>query len=75
MLAASKTSVRNSTSPPMPPGSPATVKRSVSENAKSIRAVWVSTGSDVTCRSSRASPATGSAPCQFCQASITCTNG
>ncbi|PQM47841.1 hypothetical protein C1Y40_01937 [Mycobacterium talmoniae] len=76
MLAVSNTSVRNSTAPPMPPGSPASVKRSVSETAKSIRAVWVSIGNGSTCRSPKASPAAGSSwPCQFCQANITCTNG
>ena len=45
MLAASNTSVRNSTSPPIPAGSPLSVQRSASENVRSIRAVWVSTGS------------------------------
>ena len=46
-------------------------KRSANENARSIRAVRVSTGSDVTCRSPRVS-LTGSL---FCQANTTCTSG
>ena len=73
MLAASNTSVRNSTAPPIPAGSPASVKRSARENVKSMRAVWVSTGSGVTCRSPKASPAAGPSccPAKFCQANIT----
>ena len=38
MLAGSNTSVRNCTDPPIPAGSPASVKCSARENAKSIRA-------------------------------------
>ena len=77
MLAASNTSVRNSTVPPIPAGSPASVQRSASENTRSIRAVWVSTGSGVTCTSPKASPAAGSLSCpgRFCQANITWTSG
>ena len=39
---------------------PASVQRSASENTKSMRAVWVSIGSGVTCRSPKANPAAGS---------------
>ena len=39
MLAASNTSVRNSTVPPIPAGAPAALQRSASENTKSMRAV------------------------------------
>jgi hypothetical protein len=68
MLSASNTSVRNSTAPPIPAGSPALVQRSLRENTKSMRAVWVSAGSGVTCRSPTANPAAGSLLCQgtFC---------
>ena len=77
MLAASNTSVRNSTAPPIPAGSPASVQRSASENVRSMRAVWVSAGNGVTRRSPNASPAAGSLVCpgRFCQANITCTSG
>ena len=77
MLAVSNTSVRNSTVPPIPAGSPAWVQRSANENDRSMRAVWVSTGSGVTCRSPKPSPAAGSLVCpgKFCQANITCTSG
>ena len=78
MLSGSNTSVRNSTVPPIPAGSPAWVQRSANENARSTRAVWVSTGIWVTCRSPNASPAAGSllsCPGRFCQANITCTSG
>ncbi|CNJ05008.1 Uncharacterised protein [Mycobacterium tuberculosis] len=61
MLAASNTSVRNSTVPSMP------VECSVSENTKSIRAVWVSIGIGV----ARASPRRSSPGVLLCQASIT----
>ena len=69
-------SVRNSTVPPIPAGSPASVQRSASENTKSMRAVWVSTASGVTCTSAKLSPAAGWW-CQerFCQPNITCTSG
>ena len=77
MLAASNTSVRNSTVPPIPAGAPASLHRSTSENTKSMRAVWVSAGSGVTSTSPNASPAAGSlsGPGRFCQADITCTSG
>ena len=75
MLAASNTSVRNSTIPEIPAGSPAALKRSANENAKSIRAVRVSTGSDVTCRSSNTSSAAGSLFPANCQPTITWTSG
>ena len=80
MLSASNTSVRNSTVPPIPAGSPASVQRSPREKVRSMRAVWVSTGIGVTCRSPKASPASGSlgsplCPGKFCQANITCTSG
>ena len=77
MLAASNTSVRNSTAPPIPAGSPASLHCSASENVRSMRAVWVSAGSGVTCRSPNANPAAGSLVCpgRFCQANITCTSG
>ena len=55
-LAASYTSVRNSTVPPMPAARPSAVQRSPRENVRSMRAVLVSTGIGVTCRSPRASP-------------------
>ena len=55
MLAASNTSVRNSTAPADPGGLTGPVQRSASENARSTRAVWVSSGIWVTCRSPRAS--------------------
>ena len=76
-LAASNTSVRNSTVPSIPAGSPASVQRSASENARSMRAVWVSTGSGVTCRSPKANPAAASSSCQekFCQPNNTWTSG
>jgi hypothetical protein len=77
MLAASNTSVRNSTVPPIPAGSPAWLQRSASENTKSMRAVWVSAGSGVTSTSPNANPAAASSSCpgRFCQANITCTSG
>ncbi|CAM4477040.1 hypothetical protein MYBA111488_24885 [Mycobacterium basiliense] len=75
MLAASNTSVRNSTVPPIPAGSPASLHRSPRYNVRSIRAVWVSTGSELTAKSPKTNPATGSRSCQFCQASITWING
>ncbi|BBY37473.1 hypothetical protein MMAN_16070 [Mycobacterium mantenii] len=77
MLAASNTSVRNSTEPEIPAGSPASVKRSANENAKSIRAVWVSAASGLIWTSPKASPAAGSllSQARFCQANITCTSG
>ena len=77
MLAASNTSVRNSTVPPIPAGSPASLQRSAKENVRSMRAVWVSTGIGVTCRSPKANPAAGHCPAtaKFCQANITCTSG
>ena len=71
MLAASNTSVRNSTAAPIPACSPSSVQRSESEIDKSIRAVWVSTGSVVTCTSSKVSFAGGFS----CRASNTWTNG
>jgi hypothetical protein len=74
MLSASNTSVRNSTIPEIPAGSPASVQRSANENAKSIRAVWVSAGSGVACTSPKANSAAGS-PAKFCQASITWISG
>ncbi|SHW22055.1 Uncharacterised protein [Mycobacteroides abscessus subsp. abscessus] len=76
MLSASKMSVRNSTITSSPSGSPSPSQRSPSENARSMRAVWVSTVSGVTCRSPRASPAASPA-CQekFCQPSSTWTTG
>ena len=43
-MAVSNTSVRNSTVPPMPAGSPVSVKLSANENDRSVRAVWVSIG-------------------------------
>ena len=54
MVSGSKTSVRNSTKPPIPVGAPARVQRSVNENARSTRAVWVATGIWFTCRSPNA---------------------
>ncbi|VAZ63878.1 hypothetical protein LAUMK7_05720 [Mycobacterium kansasii] len=77
ILAASNTSVRNSTAPPIPAGAPASVNCSANENAKSIRAVWVSTGIGVTCRSPKTKPEAGLSPCpaKFCQATITWTRG
>jgi hypothetical protein len=48
MLSASNTSVRNSTTPPIPAGSPDSVKRSANENVRSILAVRVSSGSALT---------------------------
>ena len=48
-----------------------TVKRSVKENDKSMRAVWVSIGSAAACTS----PSVSSAGGEFCQPSITCTRG
>ena len=77
MLAASNTSVRNSTAPPIPAGSPASLQRSANENDRSMRAVWVSTGIGVTCRSPKVNPAAGSlVPLgRFCQANITWTSG
>ena len=78
MLAASNTSVRNSTVPPIPAGSPESVKCSDSENIRSMRAVRVSAGSGVTCTSPMASPAAGSllsCPAKFCQANITWISG
>ena len=48
------------------------------KNVRSMRAVRVSVGSGVTCRSPDASPAAGSlpaAPGRFCQANMTCTSG
>ena len=73
MLAASNTSVRNSTSPEIPAGSPASLQRSAKENVRSMRAVRVSTGSGVTCRSPKPNPAAGSLSCpaKFCQANNT----
>ncbi|GBE68130.1 hypothetical protein MFM001_45920 [Mycobacterium sp. MFM001] len=59
MLAASNTSVRNSTAPPIPAGAPVSVQRSANENVKSIRAEWVSMFSGVTSRASKVSPAMG----------------
>ncbi len=78
MLTASNTSVRNSTDPPIPAGSPPAPHRSARVNVKSIRAVRVSTGNDSTCTSPNTNPR--SAPCpvspaKFCQANNTCTNG
>ncbi|GLE53891.1 hypothetical protein ATCCBAA256_34530 [Mycobacterium montefiorense] len=61
-VSASNTSVRYSTIPQMPPGSPLWVQRSVSENDKSIRAVWLSIGSGV----ARTSPKARSAGSVFC---------
>ena len=55
-LSASKTSVRNSTVTSSPAGSPPSSHRSPSENARSMRAVSVSTGKGVTCRSPSARP-------------------
>ena len=75
MLAASNTSVRNSTAPPIPAGSPASVQDSPIENARSVRAVRVSSGRGVSSRSPKVNPATGPLVCQFCQASITWTSG
>ncbi|SKU76765.1 Uncharacterised protein [Mycobacteroides abscessus subsp. abscessus] len=77
MLSASNTSVRNSTAPAMPAGSPAMVQRSPKEKVRSIRAVWVSTDSGSTRRSPRRRPSAGPVSCQgrFCQASATCTSG
>ncbi|BBZ39891.1 hypothetical protein MCNS_29540 [Mycobacterium conspicuum] len=76
-LAASNTSVRNSTAPPIPAGSPVSVKRSLSENTKSIRAVCASIGTEVARRSPKGIPATGSLPsaAEFCQASTTWISG
>ena len=73
MLAASNTSVRNSTVPPIPPGSPVSVTRSARKNAKSMRAVRVLMGTGVVCSSPNASPAAGSSywKVKFCQANIT----
>ncbi|CAM4475903.1 hypothetical protein MYBA111488_24730 [Mycobacterium basiliense] len=71
MLAASNTSVRNSTVPPIPAGSPASLHRSPTENVRSIRAVWVWMSNGVMLRSPRCS----SAEASFCQASITWING
>ena len=77
MLAASNTSVRNSTDPPIPAGSPASVQRSANEKVRSIRAVRVSTGNRVACRSPNhdAAATALSWPAKFCQANITCTSG
>ena len=76
--AASNTSVRNSTKPPMPAGSPAALKRSASEKDRSIRAAPVLIGTWVTSRSPNLRPAApGSlvSAGRFCQASMTCTSG
>ncbi len=60
MLAASNTSVRNSTAPPIPAGSPVLLQRSANENDRSTRAVRVCTGSGVSCRSPSINPGMGS---------------
>ena len=77
MLSASNTSVRNSTAPEIPAGSPAWVQCSARENVRSIRATWVSAGSGVTCRSPKLSPAAGLLSCRarFCQANTTWISG
>ncbi|CAM4408012.1 hypothetical protein MYSE111917_26840 [Mycobacterium senriense] len=74
MLWVSNTSVRNSTVPPIPASSPASLQRSANENVRSIRAVRMSTDIGVTSTSPIASPAVGS-PAKFCQANTTCTSG
>ncbi|VAZ69717.1 hypothetical protein LAUMK7_05739 [Mycobacterium kansasii] len=72
MLAASNTSVRNSTTPLIPAGPPVSVKDSANENTKSIRAVWVRTGNELTCTSPNLNPPAKSAPpAKFCQATNT----
>ncbi|CAM3498484.1 hypothetical protein MYIN104542_30485 [Mycobacterium intermedium] len=71
MLAASNTSVRNSTVPAIPAGSPPLPHRSANDNDKSIRAVWVWTATGVTLACPNTSAVSVSLPCQFCQASIT----
>ncbi|SHX23535.1 Uncharacterised protein [Mycobacteroides abscessus subsp. abscessus] len=75
-VSASKTSVRNSTSPPMPAGAPVAVQRSDNENVRSMRADWVPSGIDVTSTPFRPEPAAGSVkPVKFCHDSMTCTSG
>lgn len=68
---ASNTSVRNSTRPPIPADSPASVKRSPRKKARSMAAVWVSIRIDVTSRSTTVSL---SGPV-FCHASMTWIKG
>ncbi|CAM4204909.1 hypothetical protein MYBA111488_07030 [Mycobacterium basiliense] len=71
MVVASKMSVRNSTLPLMPVGVPVRLQCSVSENTRSMRAVWVCSGSGLTWRS----PNFSAAGWLFCQASITWIRG
>ncbi|COW20317.1 Uncharacterised protein [Mycobacterium tuberculosis] len=68
---ASNTSVRYSTAPPIPAGSLPSLKRSANENTKSMRAVRVSIGIGVACRSPKFSCPTGLS----CQANITWISG
>ncbi|SKV39054.1 Uncharacterised protein [Mycobacteroides abscessus subsp. abscessus] len=78
MLAGSKTSVRNSTVPPIPAGSPLRVRCSAREKLRSMRAVWVSASIGVTSKSPSASPGPDeplSCPGTFCQPSATWING
>ncbi|SKU61853.1 Uncharacterised protein [Mycobacteroides abscessus subsp. abscessus] len=78
MVRASNTSVRNSTVPPMPAGSPDFVQRSANEKFTSIRAVRVSTGICDIRRSPSSTPAAESLtwrPAKFCHASATWTTG
>ncbi len=77
MLAASNTSVRNSTTPAIPAAAPASPHHSAKESDRSIRAVPVSSGIGVTCRSPKADAAAASPTfrCRFRQANITWTSG
>ncbi|CAM3595569.1 hypothetical protein MYCO108962_26270 [Mycobacterium colombiense] len=77
MVSVSNTSVRNSTVPEMPAGSPASVQRSLRKKTTSIFAVWVSPVSGVTWRSFKLSPVAESLTCpgKLFQANTTWISG